>query len=34
MNEHIRQFGAVDIPRDRYLLLLAEALSLGVRFLD
>jgi len=34
MNEHMRQFGAVDIPRDRYLLLLAEALSLGVRFLD
>jgi leucyl/phenylalanyl-tRNA---protein transferase len=34
MNEHIRQFGAVDVPRDRYLLLLSEALSLTVRFLD
>jgi leucyl/phenylalanyl-tRNA---protein transferase len=33
MNEHIRQFGAVDIPRDRYLLLLSEAVPLGVRFL-
>ncbi len=34
MNEHIRQFGAVDIPKDLYLLLLSEAVSLGVRFLD
>ena len=34
MNEHIRQFGAVDIPRDRYLLLLSEAVSLPVFFLD
>ncbi|HEX7572968.1 MAG TPA: leucyl/phenylalanyl-tRNA--protein transferase [Bacteroidota bacterium] len=34
MNEHIRQFGAVDIPRDRYLLLLSEAVPLGVGFLD
>ena len=34
MNEHVRQFGAVDIPRDRYLRLLSEAVSLGVRFLD
>jgi leucyl/phenylalanyl-tRNA--protein transferase len=32
MNEHIRQFGAVDVPRDRYLLLLADALSAPVRF--
>jgi leucyl/phenylalanyl-tRNA--protein transferase len=34
MNEHMRQFGAVDVPRDRYLLLLSEATSLTPRFLD
>jgi leucyl/phenylalanyl-tRNA--protein transferase len=34
MNEHIRQFGAIDVPRDRYLLLLAEALSVPVRFAE
>jgi leucyl/phenylalanyl-tRNA--protein transferase len=34
MNEHIRQFGAVDIPRDRYLILLSEAVALDVHFLD
>ena len=34
MNEHVRQFGAVDIPRDQYLILLSEAVSLDVRFLD
>ena len=34
MNEHIRQFGAVEIPRDLYLALLSEALSLSIRFLD
>jgi leucyl/phenylalanyl-tRNA--protein transferase len=34
MNEHMRQFGAVDIPRDRYLFLLSGALSLAVRFHD
>jgi leucyl/phenylalanyl-tRNA--protein transferase len=34
MNEHMRQFGAVDIPRDRYLLLLSGAVSLAVRFHD
>ena len=34
MNEHIRQFGAIDIPRDLYLVLLSEALSLGMSFLD
>jgi leucyl/phenylalanyl-tRNA---protein transferase len=32
MNEHIRQFGAIDIPRDRYILLLSDALSLNVGF--
>ena len=32
MNEHIRQFGAVDIPRERYLDLLDEALPIGVEF--
>ena len=34
MNEHIRQFGAVDIPREKYLALLSEALSLPVSFVD
>ena len=34
MNEHIRQFGAVDIPRDRYLILLSAALSVDTSFLD
>jgi leucyl/phenylalanyl-tRNA--protein transferase len=32
MNEHIRQFGAVDIPRDRYLMLLSDALTAPVSF--
>lgn len=32
MNEHIRQFGAVDIPRERYLRLLADALAAPVSF--
>ena len=34
MNEHIRQFGALEIPRELYLRLLAGALSLSVRFTD
>ena len=34
MNEHIRQFGAIDIPREDYLLLLSEALPLPVTFAD
>jgi leucyl/phenylalanyl-tRNA---protein transferase len=34
MNEHIRQFGAIDIPREDYLLLLSEALPLPVTFVD
>ncbi|HTR98641.1 MAG TPA: leucyl/phenylalanyl-tRNA--protein transferase [Bacteroidota bacterium] len=32
INDHVRQFGAIEIPRDRYLSLLAEALSLPVSF--
>ncbi|HUI10064.1 MAG TPA: leucyl/phenylalanyl-tRNA--protein transferase [Bacteroidota bacterium] len=32
INDHVRQFGAIEIPRDRYLGLLAEALSLPVSF--
>ncbi|HTY59600.1 MAG TPA: leucyl/phenylalanyl-tRNA--protein transferase, partial [Bacteroidota bacterium] len=34
MNDHVRQFGAVDIPREEYLALLARALSLPVAFVD
>ncbi|HMK38859.1 MAG TPA: leucyl/phenylalanyl-tRNA--protein transferase [Bacteroidota bacterium] len=34
MNEHMRQFGAVNIPRDHYLELLSGALSLTVPFAD
>ncbi len=34
MNEHIRQFGAVEIPRDRYLLILSRAVSVAVRFAE
>ncbi len=34
MNEHIRQFGAIDVPRVRYLALLEEALPLEVEFTD
>ncbi len=34
MNEHVRQFGAIDIPREMYLSLLAEALSFPVKFID
>jgi len=34
MNEHIRQFGAVEIPRERYLTLLREALPCGGEFVD
>ena len=32
INDHVRQFGAVEIPRERYLDMLAEALSLPVSF--
>lgn len=32
MNEHMRQFGAVEIPRARYLRLLAEATALRASF--
>ncbi len=32
MNEHMRQFGAVEIPRRQYLRLLAEATGLPVTF--
>jgi leucyl/phenylalanyl-tRNA--protein transferase len=32
MNEHIRQFGALDIPREEYLRLLSQALPLDVKF--
>lgn len=34
MNEHVRQFGAVDIPRTRYLSLLSGALPVPARFVD
>jgi leucyl/phenylalanyl-tRNA---protein transferase len=34
MNEHVRQFGAIEIPREKYLFLLSEALSLAVNFVD
>jgi leucyl/phenylalanyl-tRNA---protein transferase len=34
MNDHIRQFGAVDIPRALYLSLLREALDARISFLD
>jgi leucyl/phenylalanyl-tRNA--protein transferase len=34
MNEHIRQFGAVEVPRQHYLALLEDALSLPVTFMD
>jgi len=33
MNEHMRQFGAVEIPRARYLRLLEQAIELRVTFL-
>ena len=33
MNEHMRQFGAVEIPRARYLRLLEQAVELRVTFL-
>jgi leucyl/phenylalanyl-tRNA--protein transferase len=32
MNEHVRQFGAVEIPRNEYLALLRYAISLPVTF--
>ena len=32
MNEHVRQFGAIEIPRAEYLNLLASALSADVSF--
>jgi len=32
INDHVKQFGAIEIPRDRYLALLAEALSQPVSF--
>jgi len=32
MNEHVRQFGAIEIPRGEYLNLLASALSVDVSF--
>jgi len=34
MNEHVRQFGAYEIPRATYLDLLAKALSVETSFLD
>ncbi len=34
MNEHVRQFGAVEIPRARYLVLLAEALAVDTSFTE
>ena len=32
INDHVKQFGAVEISRDQYLRILAEALSLPVSF--
>lgn len=34
INDHIRQFGAIEIPRAKYLELLESAISLPVRFTD
>jgi leucyl/phenylalanyl-tRNA--protein transferase len=34
INDHMRQFGAVDIPREEYLDRLVAAISLPVKFLD
>ena len=34
INDHIRQFGAVEIPREEYLDRLAASISLPVKFLD
>jgi leucyl/phenylalanyl-tRNA---protein transferase len=34
INDHIRQFGAVEIPREEYLDRLCAAISLPVKFLD
>ncbi len=34
MNEHVRQFGAIDIPRLHYLKLLAQAVVVPIRFID
>jgi leucyl/phenylalanyl-tRNA--protein transferase len=34
MNDHIRQFGAVDIPRDMYIVLLEKALPIEAEFVD
>jgi len=33
INDHVRQFGAVEIPRSRYLALLSEALRANTSFL-
>jgi leucyl/phenylalanyl-tRNA--protein transferase len=32
MNDHVRQFGAVELPRDSYLDLLSRAISLPMKF--
>jgi len=32
INDHVRQFGAIEIPRERYLDLLSQAISLPVSF--
>ena len=34
MNDHVRQFGAIDIPRIHYLKLLAQAIIIPTRFVD
>jgi leucyl/phenylalanyl-tRNA--protein transferase len=34
INDHVRQFGAIEIPRQNYLALLAEAISLPIKFID
>jgi leucyl/phenylalanyl-tRNA--protein transferase len=34
VTEHLRQFGAIEIPRRRYLRLLEQAIKADVRFLD
>ena len=34
VTEHLRQFGAIEIPRRRYLRLLEQAMKADVRFLD
>ncbi len=34
MNDHVRQFGAVELPRDSYLDLLSRAISLPMKFVE